>query len=123
GQSEVDTASTSQIQAPIEGVENWQATRSSDYIKREKAQSDGVTVQEIYNNKTGTLFQRRINADGSVSPIKISRSGKEFSAKGSTDGESNTPLSNLQSKAAQAIEREFWKPSKEKITGTPKLEV
>ncbi|OTL69360.1 transglycosylase, partial [Acinetobacter baumannii] len=121
--SEVDTASTSQIQAPIEGVENWQATRSSDYIKREKAQSDGVTVQEIYNNKTGTLFQRRINADGSVSPIKISRSGKEFSAKGSTDGESNTPLSNLQSKAAQAIEREFWKPSKEKITGTPKLEV
>ncbi|EHU1357215.1 transglycosylase family protein [Acinetobacter baumannii] len=123
GQSEVDTASTSQIQAPIEGVENWQATRSADYIKREKAQSDGVTVQELYNNKTGTLFQRSINEDGNVSPIKISRSGKEFFAKSSTDGESNTPLSNLQSKAAQAIEREFWKPSKEKIIGMPKLEV
>ncbi|OTU10933.1 transglycosylase [Acinetobacter pittii] len=121
GQSEVDTASTSQIQVPIEGVENWQATRSADYIKREKAQSDGVTVQELYNNKTGTLFQRSINEDGSVSPVKISRSGKEFFAKSSTDGESNTPLSNLQSKAAQAIEREFWKPKKEDVSGAPNL--
>lgn len=122
GQSEVDTASTSQVQSPREGFENWQATRSTDYIKREKAQSDGVMIQEIYNKKNDTLFQRTVNTDGSVSPVKISRSGNDVFVKSSIDGADNTPLSNLQSKAAQAIEREFWKPSREKIAGAPKLD-
>lgn len=31
-------------------------------------------------------------------------------------------MSNLQSKAAQSLEREFWKPSREKIAGSPKLD-
>ncbi|WP_151809897.1 MULTISPECIES: transglycosylase family protein [unclassified Acinetobacter] len=122
GQSEVDTASTSQVQLPREDFENWQATRSTDYIKREKAQSDGVMIQEIYNKKNDTLFQRTVNTDGSVSPVKISRSGNDVFVKSSIDGADNTPLSNLQSKAAQAIEREFWKPSREKIAGAPKLD-
>lgn len=122
GQSEVDTASTSQVQSPREGFENWQATRSTDYIKREKVQSDGVMVQEIYNKKNDTLFQRTVNTDGSVSPVKISRSGNDVFVKSPIDGAGNTPLSNLQSKAAQAIEREFWKPSREKIAGAPKLD-
>jgi len=107
--------------SPLDGVDNWGATRSENYLKREMSQADGSTIQELYSKSTDTLFQRQVNSDGTITPVKATRSGQEFFAKPHTDTSVNEKLNNVQNAAAQALEREFWKPRKDQVDGAPDL--
>ncbi|MEQ1298443.1 phage tail tip lysozyme [Acinetobacter soli] len=99
----------------------WQATRSQNYFKREMNQADGVSIQELYNKPTDTLYQRQIFADGTASPVNVSKSGQEVFARLNLDQAVNEKLTTLQNKAAQALEREFWKPERATSEGAPDL--
>lgn len=106
---------------PLEGVDNWQTTRSENYLKREMSQADGSSVQELYNKSTNTFFQRQVNSDGAITPVKVTRSGQEVFATPHPDAAVNESLNGVQSAAAQALEREFWKPKKDLAEGAPDL--
>lgn len=97
------------------GVDNWVSTRSPNYLKREQALDDGRVIQELHNKASNTTFQREINQDGSISPVKATRNGSDLFAH-PANGKANRPeLTAVQHKAAQALEREFWKPGKSKV--------
>lgn len=103
------------------GVDNWVSTRSPNYLKREQALDDGRVIQELHNKASNTTFQREINQDGSISPVKATRNGSDLFAH-PANGKANRPeLTAVQHKAAQALEREFWKPGKSKVEDAPDL--
>lgn len=85
-------------------LSDWSATRSDNYVKRQMVNND-VTTQELYNKQTGATFSREVGKDGKVSPVKISKGGKEITPpKGDT-----TQQTELQAAATKAIEAEFAK--------------
>lgn len=103
------------------GVDNWTPTRSQNYLKREQSLGDGRVIQELHNKASNTTFQREINQDGSISPVRATRNGSDLFAHPG-NGKANRPeLTAVQHKAAQALEREFWKPGKSKVDGVPDL--
>lgn len=103
------------------GMVDWTPTRSANYLKRERALPDGGLIQELYNKSSDTTFQRQINQDGTISPVKATRMGSDLFAH-PRNGKADSPeLTAIQNKAAQAIEREFWKPGRTGIEGAPDL--
>lgn len=105
----------------IAGIDNWTPTRSQNYLKRERSIDGGGIIQELHNKASNTTFQRQINQDGTISPVKASRNGSDLFAHPRNGKADNPELTAVQHKAAQALEREFWKPGKSKIDGTPDL--
>ena len=103
------------------GVDNWAATRSQSYLKRERSTGSGGVIQELHNKSSNTTFQREINQDGSVSPVKATRNGSDLFAHPANSKADSSELTAVQHKAAQALEREFWKPGKSKVDGAPDL--
>lgn len=105
----------------IAGVDNWTPTRSQNYLKRERSMDDGGIIQELHNSTSNTTFQRQINQDGTISPVKATRNGNDLFAH-PANGKADSPeLTAVQHKATQALEREFWKPGKSKVDGAPDL--
>lgn len=103
------------------GLDNWIPTRSQNYLKRERSTDDGGVIQELHNKTSNTTFQRQINQDGTISPVKATRNGNELFAH-PANGKADSPeLTAVQHKATQALEREFWKPGKSKVDGAPDL--
>ncbi|WP_281963743.1 hypothetical protein [Acinetobacter johnsonii] len=101
----------------VAGVDNWTPTRSQNYLKRERLMEDGGIIQELHNSTSNTTFQRQINQDGTISPVKATRNGNDLFAH-PANGKADSPeLTAVQHKATQALEREFWKPSKSKVDG------
>lgn len=103
------------------GVDNWGATRSQSYLKRERSTGSGGVIQELHNKSSNTTFQREINQDGSVSPVKATRNGSDLFAHPANRKADRPELTAVQHKATQALEREFWKPGKSKVDGAPDL--
>ncbi|WP_151760498.1 hypothetical protein [Acinetobacter junii] len=104
-----------------EGIDNWTPTRSQNYLKRERSVDGGGIIQELHNKTSNTTFQRQVNQDGTISPVKATRNGDELFAH-PANGKADSPeLTAVQHKAAQALEREFWKPGKVKVDGAPDL--
>lgn len=102
-------------------VDNWTPTRSQNYLKRERLMEDGGIIQELHNSTSNTTFQRQINQDGTISPVKATRNGNDLFAH-PANGKADSPeLTAVQHKATQALEREFWKPGKSKVDGAPDL--
>lgn len=105
----------------VAGVDNWTPTRSQNYLKRERSMDDGGIIQELHNSTSNTTFQRQINQDGTISPVKATRNGNDLFAH-PANGKADSPeLTAVQHKATQALEREFWKPGKSKVDGAPDL--
>lgn len=105
----------------IAGVDNWTPTRSQNYLKRERSMDDGGVIQELHNSTSNTTFQRQVNQDGTISPVKATRNGNDLFAH-PANGKADSPeLTAVQHKATQALEREFWKPGKSKVDGAPDL--
>lgn len=119
----INTADNQNIQqySIIAGEDNWASTRSDNYLKREQSADNGAVIQELHNKSSNTTFQRQVNQDGSVTPVKAIRNGDDLFAKPQAAKADRLELSTVQHKAAQALEREFWKPSKSKVDGTPDL--
>ncbi|MEB3790141.1 transglycosylase SLT domain-containing protein [Acinetobacter sp. IK40] len=103
--------------APSANIDNWQGTRSESYLKRSMAQSNGSTLQQLYSKNLNTTFERQINSDGTISPVKAIKNGQDLfnSSKG------NDALSKSQNNAAQALDREFWQPKSNREEGAPDL--
>lgn len=112
---------TNQQNSIIEGVDNWAPTRSQNYLKREQAKEDGSLTQELHNKASNTTFQRQINQDGTITPVKATRNGNDLFAHPANSKADSPELTAVQHKAAQALEREFWKPGKSKVDGAPDL--
>ena len=110
-----------QTEVPSAGLDNWKATRSDSYLKREMNQGDGGVIQDLYHKPTDTLYQRQVLNDGTVTPVKVSRSGQDVFVRLNPDDAVNEKLTSLQNKAAQALEREFWKPDQRMMDGAPNL--
>jgi hypothetical protein len=105
----------------IAGIDNWTPTRSQNYLKRERSVDGGGVIQELHNKSSNTTFQRQVNQDGTISPVKATRNGDELFAH-PANGKADSPeLTAVQHKATQALEREFWKPGKTKVDGAPDL--
>lgn len=113
--------STNQQNSIIEGVDNWASTRSQNYLKREQAREDGSLTQELHNKASNTTFQRQINQDGTITPVKATRNGNDLFAHPANSKADSHELTAVQNKATQALEREFWKPGKSKVDGAPDL--
>ena len=113
--------STNQQNSIIEGVDNWASTRSQNYLKRERAREDGSLTQELHNKASNTTFQRQINQDGTITPVKATRNGNDLFAHPANSKADSPELIAVQHKATQALEREFWKPGKSKVDGAPDL--
>ncbi|TCH65474.1 hypothetical protein [Acinetobacter sp. ANC 4862] len=113
--------STNQQNSIIEGVDNWAYTRSQNYLKREQTREDGSLTQELHNKASNTTFQRQINQDGTITPVKATRNGNDLFAHPANSKADSLELTAVQHKAAQALEREFWKPGKSKVDGAPDL--
>lgn len=105
----------------IEGVDNWASTRSQNYLKRERVREGGSLTQELHNKASNTTFQRQINQDGTITPVKATRNGNDLFAHPANSKADSPELTAVQHKATQALEREFWKPSKSKVDGAPDL--
>ena len=112
---------TNQQNSIIEGVDNWSSTRSQNYLKREQAREDGSLTQELHNKASNTTFQRQINQDGTITPVKATRNGNDLFAHPANSKADSPELTAAQHKATQALEREFWKPGKSKVDGAPDL--
>ena len=110
-----------QTEVPSAGLDNWKATRSDSYLKREMNQGDGGVIQDLYHKPTDTLYQRQVLNDGTVTPVKVSRSGQDVFVRLNPDDAVNEKLTSLQNKAAQALEREFWKHDQRMMDGAPNL--
>lgn len=106
-----------------DGVDNWTRTRSQNYLKRELGRDDGILTQELHNKASNTTFQRQINQDGTITPVKAIRNGEDLFAHSRNGKADSADLSVIQNKATQALEREFWKPSKSKVDGEPDLTI
>jgi len=106
-----------------DGVDNWTRTRSQNYLKRELGRDDGILTQELHNKASNTTFQRQINQDGTITPVKAIRNGEDLFAHPRNGKADSADLSVIQNKATQALEREFWKPSKSKVDGEPDLTI
>jgi hypothetical protein len=119
----INTADNQNIQqySIIAGEDNWASTRSDNYLKREQSADNGAVIQELHNKSSNTTFQRQVNQDGSVTPVKAISNGDDLFANPQAAKADRPELSTLQHKAAQALEREFWKPSKSKVDGVPDL--
>ena len=102
---------------PTANIDNWQGTRSNNYLKRSMAQSDGSTLQQLYNKKNNTTFERQINIDGTISPVRAVKDGRDLFAV----SKGNNVLTKSQNDAAQALEREFWQPKTKQHDGVPDL--
>ncbi|WP_374527961.1 hypothetical protein [Acinetobacter sp.] len=100
-----------------EGQDNWVSTRSSNYLKRENIADDGTVFQELHHKTSNTTFQRQVNQDGSIASVKAMRNGEDLFAKPNHARADKPELSAVQNKAAQALEREFWKPSTSRANG------
>ncbi|AZP28264.1 transglycosylase SLT domain-containing protein [Acinetobacter pittii] len=100
-----------------EVLDNWQGTRSENYLKRTMAQSDGSSVQQLYNKNHNMTFERQINSDGTVSPVRAIKNGRDLFA----TSKGNDVLTKSQNDAAQALEREFWQPKSKYEDGIPDL--
>lgn len=100
-----------------EVLDNWQGTRSENYLKRTVAQSDGSSVQQLYNKSHNMTFERQINSDGTVSPVRAIKDGRDLFAA----SKGNDVLTKSQNDAAQALEREFWQPKSKYEDGIPDL--
>lgn len=105
----------------VAGVDNWTPTRSQNYLKRERSVDGGGIIQELHNKTSNTTFQRQINQDGTISPVKATRNGDELFAYPANSKADSPELTAVQHKATQALEREFWKPGKSKVDGAPDL--
>lgn len=105
----------------VAGVDNWTPTRSQNYLKRERSVDGGGIIQELHNKTSNTTFQRQINQDGTISPVKATRNGDDLFAHPANSKADSPELTAVQHKATQALEREFWKPGKSKVDGTPDL--
>lgn len=105
----------------VDGVDNWTPTRSQNYLKRERLMEDGGIIQELHNSTSNTTFQRQINQDGTISPVKATRNGDDLFAHPANSKADSPELTAVQHKATQALEREFWKPGKSKVDGAPDL--
>lgn len=105
----------------LAGVDNWTPTRSQNYLKRERSVDGGGIIQELHNKTSNTTFQRQINQDGTISPVKATRNGDELFAHPANSKADSPELTAVQHKATQALEREFWKPGKSKVDGAPDL--
>lgn len=105
----------------VDGVDNWTPTRSQNYLKRERLMEDGGIIQELHNSTSNTTFQRQINQDGTISPVKATRNGNDLFAHPANSKADSPELTAVQHKATQALEREFWKPGKSKVDGAPDL--
>ncbi|HFV9234620.1 MULTISPECIES: hypothetical protein [Acinetobacter calcoaceticus/baumannii complex] len=103
------------------GLDNWIPTRSQNYLKRERSMDDGGVIQELHNKTSNTTFQRQINQDGTISPVKATRNGNDLFAHPANSKADSPELTAVQHKATQALEREFWKPGKSKVDGAPDL--
>ncbi len=103
------------------GLDNWIPTRSQNYLKRERSTDDGGVIQELHNKTSNTTFQRQVNQDGTISPVKATRNGEDLFAHPANGKADSAELTAVQHKAAQALEREFWKPGKVKVDGAPDL--
>ncbi|MCL8264252.1 hypothetical protein [Acinetobacter baumannii] len=103
------------------GIDNWTPTRSQNYLKRERSTDDGGIIQELHNKTSNTTFQRQVNQDGTISPVKATRNGEDLFAHPANGKADSAELTAVQHKAAQALEREFWKPGKVKVDGAPDL--
>ncbi|HGL3662666.1 TPA: hypothetical protein ACKEVR_003358 [Acinetobacter baumannii] len=103
------------------GLDNWIPTRSQNYLKRERSMDDGGVIQELHNKTSNTTFQRQINQDGTISPVKATRNGNDLFAHPANSKADSPELTEVQHKATQALEREFWKPGKSKVDGAPDL--
>lgn len=113
--------STNQQNSIIDGVDNWSPTRSQNYFKREQAREDGSLTQELHNTASNTTFQRQINQDGTITPVKAKRNGNDLFAHPANSKADSPELTAVQHKATQALEREFWKPGKSNVDGAPDL--
>lgn len=113
--------STNQQNSILERVDNWVSTRSQNYLKREQAREDGSLTQELHNTASNTTFQRQINQDGTITPVKATRNGNDLFAHPANSKSDSPELTAVQHKATQALEREFWKPGKSKVDGAPDL--
>lgn len=102
---------------PTANIDNWQGTRSDNYLKRSMAQSDGSTLQQLHNKKNNTTFDRQINSDGTISPVRAVKDGHDLFAV----SKGNDVLTKIQNDAAQALEREFWQPKTKQQDGVPDL--
>ncbi len=100
-----------------EVLDNWQGTRSENYLKRTMAQSDGSSVQQLYNKNHNMTFERQINSDGTVSPVRAIKDGRDLFA----TSKGNDVLTKSQNDAAQVLEREFWQPKSKYEDGIPDL--
>lgn len=103
--------------APTANIDNWQGTRSDNYLKRSMAQSDGSTLQQLHNKKNNTTFERQINSDGTISPVRAVKDGRDLFAV----SKGNNVLTKSQNDAVQALEREFWQPKTKQHDGVPDL--
>ncbi|WP_151840596.1 hypothetical protein [Acinetobacter soli] len=113
--------SNNQQNSIIAAGDDWIPTRSQNYLKRERPTDDGGIIHELHNNTSNTTFQRQINQDGTISPVKATRNGNDLFAH-PANGKADSPeLTAVQHKATQALEREFWKPGKSKVDGAPDL--
>ncbi|SST43138.1 phage-like protein [Acinetobacter baumannii] len=104
-----------------EGIDSWIPTRSQNYLKRERSAEGGGIIQELHNKTSNTTFQRKVNQDGTISPVKATRNGEDLFAHPANGKADSAELTAVQHKAAQALEREFWKPGKVKVDGAPDL--
>ncbi|RZG56671.1 hypothetical protein, partial [Acinetobacter baumannii] len=104
-----------------EGIDSWIPTRSQNYLKRERSAEGGGIIQELHNKTSNTTFQRQVNQDGTISPVKATRNGEDLFAHPANGKADSAELTAVQHKAAQALEREFWKPGKVKVDGAPDL--
>lgn len=93
----------------------------SSILKRERSVDGGGIIQELHNKTSNTTFQRQINQDGTISPVKATRNGDDLFAHPANSKADSPELTAVQHKATQALEREFWKPGKSKVDGTPDL--
>ena len=117
----LESNSNNQQNSIIAAGDDWIPTRSQNYLKRERPTDDGGIIQELHNNTSNTTFQRQINQDGTISPVKATRNGNDLFAH-PANGKADSPeLTAVQHKATQALEREFWKPGKSKVDGAPDL--
>lgn len=99
----------------VRGLDDWKGTRSDNYLKRSMAQDDGSTIQQLHNQALNTTFERQINADGTVSPVRAMKNGTDYFAR----AKENEALTKTQNDATQALEREFWQSKTEQ--GAPDL--
>lgn len=106
--NEQSTSPSIQEDSPRVNENDWQATRSENYLKRSTTQVDGTTLQQLHSKTNNTTFERQINSDGSVSSVRAIKNGKDIFAPSKV----SEVLTDTQNSASQALDREFKLPRK-----------